>query len=132
MIEAGARTSLWRVPGMRAFVALTLLGFASYYSTLASLPAYAVAGGADQDSAGIVTTVFLCVTIVGQLAIPALTTRFGAATYSLPGAAVAVTSRAPRRGSAPDPRMRTRASGDGSASGRDPSSPRRRGRPPAR
>jgi predicted MFS family arabinose efflux permease len=62
---------------MRALVGVTVLGFASYCLTLASLPAYAVAGGADESTAGIVTAVFLLVTIAVQLTVPALTARFG-------------------------------------------------------
>jgi predicted MFS family arabinose efflux permease len=71
------RTSLWRSSSLRALVGATALGFASYCLTLASLPAYAVAGGADETSAGAVTTVFLLVTIAVQMAVPALTARFG-------------------------------------------------------
>jgi predicted MFS family arabinose efflux permease len=63
---------------MQALVGVTVLGFASYCLTLASLPVYAVAGGAPESSAGVVTAVFLVVTVTGQSAIPALTARFGA------------------------------------------------------
>jgi predicted MFS family arabinose efflux permease len=69
--------SLWRSRGMRALVGVTVLGFASYCLTLASLPVYAVRGGAAESTAGIVTAVFLAVTITVQAAIPALTGRFG-------------------------------------------------------
>jgi predicted MFS family arabinose efflux permease len=62
---------------MQALIGVTVLGFASYCLTLASLPVYAVAGGADESTAGIVTAVFLVVTIAVQVAIPALTARFG-------------------------------------------------------
>jgi predicted MFS family arabinose efflux permease len=71
------RTSLWRSQGMRALVGVTVLGFASYCLTLASLPVYAVAGGAAESTAGVVTAIFLVVTIAVQTAIPALTARFG-------------------------------------------------------
>lgn len=71
------RASLWRSQGMRALVGVTMLGFASYCLTLASLPAYAVAGGADESTAGVVTAVFLLSTIALQLTVPALTSRFG-------------------------------------------------------
>jgi predicted MFS family arabinose efflux permease len=71
------RTSLWRLPAMRALVGATSLGFASYCLTLASLPAYAVAGGASPDTAGVVTAVFLLVTVAVQSAVPALTARLG-------------------------------------------------------
>ncbi|MCW2683102.1 MAG: major facilitator superfamily 1 [Blastococcus sp.] len=62
---------------MQALVGVTVLGFASYCLTLASLPVYAVAGGADESTAGVVTAVLLGVTIIGQSAVPALTARFG-------------------------------------------------------
>ena len=69
--------SLWRSPGMQALVGVTLLGFASFCLTLASLPVYAVRGGAAESTAGVVTAVFLGVTIAVQSTIPALTSRFG-------------------------------------------------------
>jgi predicted MFS family arabinose efflux permease len=72
-----ARASLWRSRGMRALVGVTTLGFASYCLTLASLPVYAVGGGADESTAGVVTAVFLLSTIALQLTVPPLTTRFG-------------------------------------------------------
>ena len=71
------RTSLWRSRGLQALVGVTVLGFASYCLTLASLPAYAVGGGAAESTAGVVTAVFLGVTIAVQLTVPALTNRFG-------------------------------------------------------
>ncbi len=73
------QASLWRSPAMRALVGLTVLGFASYSLTLASLPAYAVAGGARESTAGIVTAVLLVVTIAVQSVVPVLTARFGQA-----------------------------------------------------
>ena len=76
---AAARSSLWRARGMQALVGVTILGFASYCLTLASLPAYAVAGGAAESTAGVVTAVLLLVTIAVQLTVPALTARFGTA-----------------------------------------------------
>ncbi|SEP04478.1 MFS transporter [Trujillonella endophytica] len=72
-----ARTSLLREPALQALLAVTVLGFASYCLTLASLPTYAVEGGADASTAGVVTAVFLGVTIAAQIAVPALTARFG-------------------------------------------------------
>jgi predicted MFS family arabinose efflux permease len=71
------RTSLWRLPAMRSLVGATALGFASYCLTLASLPAYAVEGGASVSTAGVVTALFLVVTIAVQSVVPALTARFG-------------------------------------------------------
>jgi predicted MFS family arabinose efflux permease len=75
--DVEVRTTLWRGRGMQALIGVTVLGFASYCLTLASLPVYAVAGGADESTAGVVTAVFLVVTIAVQATIPALTARFG-------------------------------------------------------
>jgi predicted MFS family arabinose efflux permease len=72
-----APSSLWRSRGMQALVGVTVLGFASYCLTLASLPVYAVTGGAAESTAGVVTAVFLVVTIAVQLTVPALTARLG-------------------------------------------------------
>ena len=74
---AGERASLWRSRGVLALVGVTVLGFASFALTLASLPTYAVAGGASPSTAGVVTAVLLLVTIAGQSVVPALTARFG-------------------------------------------------------
>jgi predicted MFS family arabinose efflux permease len=71
------RVSLWRAPAMRALAGVTVLGFASYCLTLASLPVYAVQGGAGANIAGLVTAALLLVTIAGQAAVPAATARFG-------------------------------------------------------
>jgi predicted MFS family arabinose efflux permease len=71
------RTTLLRLPAMQALLAVTALGFASYCLTLASLPTYAVEGGADESAAGVVTAVFLGVTIAAQSVVPSLTARFG-------------------------------------------------------
>src|SRR4051794_18505163 len=72
-----APRALWRSPALQSLVGATTLGFASYCLTLASLPAYAVRGGADATTAGAVTTVLLLVTIAVQLTVPALAARFG-------------------------------------------------------
>jgi predicted MFS family arabinose efflux permease len=77
--------SLWRSPAMRALVGVTVLGFASYCLTLASLPTYAVQGGARESTAGIVTAVLLVVTIAVQAVVPALTARFGQARVLVAG-----------------------------------------------
>jgi predicted MFS family arabinose efflux permease len=71
------RDPLWRLPAMRSLVGATGLGFVGYCLTLASLPAYAVANGASADTAGVITAVFLLVTVAGQSVVPALTARFG-------------------------------------------------------
>jgi predicted MFS family arabinose efflux permease len=70
---------------MRALIGVTVLGFASYCLTLASLPVYAVVGGADESTAGVVTAVLLGVTIAVQATIPALTARFGIARVLVAG-----------------------------------------------
>jgi predicted MFS family arabinose efflux permease len=69
--------SLVRSRGMQALIGVTVLGFASFCLTLASLPVYAVAGGASVRTAGVVTTVFLLATIAVQMTVPALSSRFG-------------------------------------------------------
>ena len=71
------RRALWRSRGMQALIGVTMLGFASFCLTLASLPVYAVTGGAAASTAGVVTAVFLVVTVAFQATIPALTARFG-------------------------------------------------------
>jgi predicted MFS family arabinose efflux permease len=70
---------------MRALVGVTMLGFAGYCLTLASLPAYAVRGGAGESTAGVVTAVLLTVTIAVQTVVPALTARFGQAPVLVAG-----------------------------------------------
>lgn len=71
------RGPLVRSRGMQSLVGVTVLGFAGFCLTLASLPVYAVAGGASERTAGVVTTVFLVATIAVQTTVPALTSRFG-------------------------------------------------------
>jgi predicted MFS family arabinose efflux permease len=63
-------SSLWRLPAIRKLVLLTLLGFTGFAATLASLPWWAVNGGASPSSAGLVTTVMLGVTVVVQFLVP--------------------------------------------------------------
>jgi predicted MFS family arabinose efflux permease len=74
---AEVRTALWRARGMQALIGVTVLGFASFCLTLASLPVYAVSGGTSASTAGIVTAVFLVVTVAFQATIPGLTARYG-------------------------------------------------------
>jgi predicted MFS family arabinose efflux permease len=69
--------SLVRSRGMQALIGVTVLGFASFCLTLASLPVYAVAGGASVRTAGVVTAVFLGATIAVQMTVPGLSSRFG-------------------------------------------------------
>jgi predicted MFS family arabinose efflux permease len=56
---------------------LTLLGFTGFAATLASLPWWAVRGGASPSAAGLVTTVMLGVTVLVQFLVPAVERRLG-------------------------------------------------------
>ncbi|OMQ14911.1 MFS transporter, partial [Modestobacter sp. VKM Ac-2676] len=77
MTATGPRSSLWQIPAVRSLVSLNLLGFLSYSLLLSALPAHAAAVGYGLTAAGSVTTVFLGVTVLGQLAVPALVNRLG-------------------------------------------------------
>jgi predicted MFS family arabinose efflux permease len=68
---------LWGRPAIRQLVLLTLLGFTGFAATLASLPWWAVHGGASPSAAGLVTTVMLGVTVVVQFLVPAVERRLG-------------------------------------------------------
>jgi len=76
-VPTAERTSLWRLPAVRAVFAVSLLGFTSYSVLLAALPAYAAGTGAGLVAAGSATTVFLLVTVLVQGAVPALVRRWG-------------------------------------------------------
>jgi len=73
----GQRTSLWRLPAVRAMFAVTLLGISSYALLLSALPAYAASTGAGLVAAGSATTVFLVVTVLVQGTVPAAVRRWG-------------------------------------------------------
>jgi len=79
MSRATFEASLWRLPAVRRLVVLVSLGFTSFCLTLASLPSWAVAGGADASSAGLVTTAMMLSTVIVQTAVPALVRRLGLA-----------------------------------------------------
>jgi MFS family permease len=70
-------SSLWRLPGIRTLVLVSLLGFTGFAATLASLPWWAVRGGAAPSAAGLVTTVMLGVTVLVQFLVPAMERRLG-------------------------------------------------------
>lgn len=70
-------SSLWRLPAIRQLVLVTLLAFTGFAATLASLPWWAVHGGASPSAAGLVTTVMLGVTVVVQFLVPAVERRLG-------------------------------------------------------
>ena len=69
--------SLWRVTAVRQLMVVSLLGFGSYCLTLASLPSWALHGGASRSTAGLVTTVMLVTTVAAQGLVPAAITRIG-------------------------------------------------------
>jgi predicted MFS family arabinose efflux permease len=69
--------SLWRVTAVRHLMVVSLLGFASYCLTLASLPSWALHGGSSRATAGLVTTVMLVTTVAAQGLVPAAILRIG-------------------------------------------------------
>lgn len=71
--------NLWKSPDVRRLVLVGTLAFSSFFLTLSSLPLWAVAGGASEGAAGLVTTVMLVVTVLTQMAVPGLVRRFGLA-----------------------------------------------------
>src|SRR6185295_8669574 len=75
--SSSVESSLWRLRTVRELVLLTLLGFTGFSATLASLPWWAVHGGASPSAAGLVTTVMLGVTVVVQFLVPAVERRLG-------------------------------------------------------
>ncbi len=76
--DTAARTA-WRLPGMPALLLFCLFGFGSFFFTLSAAPLRAVAGGAPEALAGLVTTAMLAATIGAQLAVPSAITRIGPA-----------------------------------------------------
>lgn len=70
-------SSLWAIPGMRALVIMTTLGFAGYAALLPVAPLWAVRGGADEAGAGLVNGVFMGATVLTQLFVPGALRRFG-------------------------------------------------------
>ncbi len=72
------RTSLWRLPRLRAVVALSVAAFTSFFATQASLPLWAVSGGTAPAAAGLVTAAMLVLTVATQSLVPGAARRFGA------------------------------------------------------
>ena len=72
-----AGTGLWRRAGVRRLLIVSFLGFTSFALTLAALPSAAVRGGASPGVAGGVITVMLASTVLTQLTLPWLLSRFG-------------------------------------------------------
>jgi len=64
---------------MRELVVVAVLGFASFFLTLASLPLHAIDGGASRSEAGIVTAAMLVSTVAFQFLVPAMEHRLGTA-----------------------------------------------------
>jgi predicted MFS family arabinose efflux permease len=62
---------------MRRLLIVQVLGTASFFLTLASVPAWAVQGGVPVGSAGVVTSAMLAATVAIQFAVPALCARIG-------------------------------------------------------
>ena len=69
--------SLWRLPGLRGLVYLSLLAFTSFFLTLSSLPLYTISIGTVAGAAGLVTTVMLGATVAVQTLVPGMVSRFG-------------------------------------------------------
>ena len=77
MTTTDERSSLWRLPAVRAMFLITLLGISSYALLLSALPAHVAETGAGLVEAGSATTVFLVVTVLVQGTVPALVGRWG-------------------------------------------------------
>lgn len=73
----GPGAALWRLPAIRRLVVVSLLGFTGFFATLASLPWWAVQGGAAVSAAGLVTTAMLAATVATQGLVPALVRWLG-------------------------------------------------------
>ena len=78
-MSSAADSALWRLPAIRKLVVLALLGFTGFAGALASLPWWAVRGGASPSAAGLVTTVMLGVTVLAQFLVPTVERRLGVA-----------------------------------------------------
>jgi predicted MFS family arabinose efflux permease len=91
---AGTSSSLWRVPAVRALVAVTALGFLSYSLLLSALPAHAAGLGYGLTASGSVTTALLVTTVLVQGTVPALVRRWGLGPV-LAGGLVALSVPAP-------------------------------------
>ncbi|MDR7384703.1 MFS transporter [Promicromonospora iranensis] len=61
---------IMRVPGMRALLGVSLLGFAGYALLLPTAPLWATHGGADEGGAGLVNAVLMLATVAVQTTVP--------------------------------------------------------------
>lgn len=66
-----------RSPGMPALIAMSLLGFTSFFLTLSALPLWAVDQGVPEALAGLVTTVMLVATVACQVLVPSAVRLIG-------------------------------------------------------
>lgn len=66
-----------RIPGMRLLMATTFVGFAGFSLLLSLSPLWALEGGADEFSSGMVTTVLMFVTVATQLNVNRLLAAVG-------------------------------------------------------
>jgi MFS family permease len=66
-----------RVPGMRALVWTSVLGFAGYALLLPTAPLWATHGGADEGGAGLVNAVLMLATVAVQTTVPWALRRWG-------------------------------------------------------
>lgn len=90
-----------RVPGMRALLGVSLLGFAGYALLLPTAPLWATRGGADEGGAGLVNAVLMLATVAVQTTVPWALRHWGWRTtlvvgvllLGLPSAALAVTDQ---------------------------------------
>lgn len=62
--------SVWRIPGMRALLVSSALGFAGYALLLPTAPLWARHGGADEGGAGLVNAILMLATVLVQTTVP--------------------------------------------------------------
>ncbi len=70
-------SSVWRAPGMRGLLAMTVLVFAGFGLLLPLSPLWAVQGGADERGAGLVTAILMLFTVAAQLRVNAVLAALG-------------------------------------------------------
>ncbi|MEV0950349.1 MFS transporter [Promicromonospora sp. NPDC050249] len=66
-----------RIPGMRALLGVSLLGFAGYALLLPTAPLWATRGGVDEGGAGLVNAVLMLATVAFQTTVPWALRRWG-------------------------------------------------------
>ena len=74
---AGPSGPLWRLDQVQALVGVTVLGFLGLFLTLATLPTWAVAGGASDGYAGLIITVLLATTVATQTLVSSMIGAWG-------------------------------------------------------